>query len=358
MDLRRLGVAITFSFLLGTVSGGFASGEYFPLILIPVPGLLYLCRKRASVFILLSCAAFFVLGIQRRAVCSETISPAEQYIENKAFQIKENISARLSQRLENQSSKAIASALLLGDKTGLDWETRTAFRNAGISHALALSGMHVGIIWSIICALTAVFRCDYRARKISFALSIAVIFLYALITGLSPSVSRACIMIAVWKTADIICHSKDKIAPLLIAAFAIALFNPLAVRMIGFQLSFAAVAGIVYLYPAVEESIEKVIVGCHKRRTVRRILAGGAKLMGITMTCQIATFPLILIYFGKISGNFLISNLVCAPLVTLSVYGSAASALLGGLPAIGEFISGISSAIIETFRQVVLFLGS
>ena len=80
--------------------------------------------------------------------------------------------------------------------------------------------------------------------------------------------------------------------------------------------------------------------------------------MGITMTCQIATFPLILLYFGRVSGNFLISNIVSAPLVTLSVYGSAASALLGGIPAIGGVISEFSSAIIEALRQVVLFLGS
>ncbi len=163
-------------------------------------------------------------------------------------------------------------------------------------------------------------------------------------------------MIAVWKTADLLCQGNDRTGPLLIAAFVIALFNPMAVEMIGFQLSFAAVAGIVFLYPAVEESIRKVF---GSRQSIgRRIAASGARLMGITMTCQIATFPLILLYFGRVSGNFLISNIVSAPLVTLSVYGSAASALLGGIPAIGGVISEISSAIIEVLRQVVLFLGS
>ena len=103
------------------------------------------------------------------------------------------------------------------------------------------------------------------------------------ITGLSPSVSRACIMIAVWKTADSLCQSKDRTGPLLTAAFVIALFNPMAVEMIGFQLSFAAVAGIVFLYPAVEESIRKVIG--NKRSFARRIAASGMRLMGITMTC-------------------------------------------------------------------------
>ena len=350
-------MAITFSFLLGTVAGGLPVGLDLSFVIILLIGALYLARKRTAVFLLLSCAGFFILGAQRRAVCSQTISPAEQYVENKAVQIRDYVSGKLSERLDRESSKGIAAALLLGDRSGLDYEIKTAFRNAGISHALALSGMHVGIIWSIICALTAAFRWNYRTRIFSFILSIAIIFTYAIITGLSPSVSRACIMIAVWKTAGLLCHSDDRIGPLVIAAFVIALFNPMAVEMIGFQLSFAAVAGIVFLYPAVEESIRKVFTA-RKRNIGRRIAASGARLMGITMTCQIATFPLILLYFGRVSGNFLISNLVSAPLVTLSVYGSAASALLGGIPAVGGVISEISSAIMEILRQVVLFLGS
>lgn len=356
MDSRRLGVAITFSFLLGTVAGGFLAGFDLSFTVIPVLGGLYLARKRAVLFILLSCAGFFILGAQRRAVYSATVSPTEQYVENKAVQVRDYVSGKLSERLDGESSRGIAAALLLGDRSGLDKEIKTAFRNAGISHALALSGMHVGIIWSIICALTAAFRWNHKTRIVSFVLSIAIIFSYAIITGLSPSVSRACIMIAVWKTAGLLCQSDDRLGPLLIAAFAIALFNPMAVEMIGFQLSFAAVAGIVFLYPAVEESIERVFGS--RRNIGLRFAAGGVRLMGITMTCQIATFPLILLYFGKVSGNFLISNLVSAPLVTLSVYGSAASALLGGIPAVGGIISEISSAIIEILRQVVLFLGS
>ena len=356
MDSRRLGVAITFSFLLGTVAGGFLAGFDLSFTVIPVLGGLYLARKRAVLFILLSCAGFFILGAQRRAVYSATVSPTEQYVENKAVQVRDYVSGKLSERLDGESSRGIAAALLLGDRSGLDKEIKTAFRNAGISHALALSGMHVGIIWSIICALTAAFRWNHKTRIVSFVLSIAIIFSYAIITGLSPSVSRACIMIAVWKTAGLLCQSDDRLGPLLIAAFAIALFNPMAVEMIGFQLSFAAVAGIVFLYPAVEESIERVFGS--RRNIGLRFAAGGVRLMGITMTCQIATFPLILLYFGKVSGNFLISNLVSAPLVTLSVYGSAASALLGGIPAVGGIISEISSAIIEILRRVVLFLGS
>ncbi len=354
--MRRLGVAITLSFLLGTMAGGFFGGFFFSFVPVLMPGVLYLSRKRAEMFVLLSCACFFVLGVQRRALYSDAVSPTERFIENQALKIRDHISGILSERLEGESSKGIAAALLLGDRSGLDSEIKTAFRNAGISHALALSGMHVGIIWSIICLLTAAFRWNYRTKVFSFVLSIAIIFFYAVITGLSPSVSRACIMIAVWKTADLLCQGNDRTGPLLIAAFVIALFNPMAVEMIGFQLSFAAVAGIVFLYPAVEESIRKVFGS--RRNIGKRIAASGARLMGITMTCQIATFPLILLYFGRVSGNFLISNIVSAPLVTLSVYGSAASALLGGIPAIGGVISEISSAIIEALRQVVLFLGS
>lgn len=357
--MKGLGVAITLSFILGA---GFC-GWFFPQ---GIPGasnvsfllfaifilFLYFARKRRRAFIAVCCISFFFSGIMRRSIYSDSPSAAEANIERLGNKARSFMQYRLEKSIEKPEDLAVANALLLGDKSGLDRKTKTAFRNAGISHALALSGMHVGIIWGIICTLFSFSRRNYRTRFWGFGLSSIVILLYAVCTGLSPSVSRACIMLVLWKLCEILSGSKDRLGPIMVAAMIITLFNPMAVESISFQLSFLAVGGIVFIYPVIEESIDKVF---GKRMKIPSALFRGA---GISLSCQIATFPLILLYFGKISGNFLVSNIVSAPLVAFSVYGSAISAALGGIPHLGDWAGWLSSLIIEILRKTVMFLGS
>ena len=357
--MKGLGVAITLSFIMGA---GFC-GWFFPqgisgfsnvsFLLFAIFILcLYLARKHRRAFIAICCISFFFSGIMRRSICSDTHSAAELNIERLGNKARSFMQNRLEKSIEKPEDLAVANALLLGDKSGLDRKTKTAFRNAGISHALALSGMHVGIIWGIVCALFSFSRRNYRTRFWGFGLSSIVILLYATCTGLSPSVSRACIMLVLWKLCELLSGSRDRLGPIMVAAMIITLFNPMAVESISFQLSFLAVGGIVFIYPVIEESIDKVF---GKRMKIASALFRGA---GISLSCQIATFPLILLYFGKISGNFLVSNIVSAPLVAFSVYGSAISAALGGIPHLGDWAGWLSSLIIEILRKTVMFLGS
>ena len=357
--MKRLGVALTLSFISGTAAfgqffpGGFPFGANasFFVFAIFILGL-FLARKDRRLFLIVCCICFFFSGMLRRSICSQSSSAIETRIENWGKNAKSFMQKRMEESIQNPQDRAVASALLLGDKSGLDKQTKIAFRNAGISHALALSGMHVGIVWGIICALFSFSRRNYRTRYLGFGLSSIVILLYAVCTGLSPSVSRACIMLVLWKLCELLSGSRDRLGPIMAAALIITLFNPMAVESISFQLSFLAVGGIVFIYPVIEESIDKVF---GKRMRIPSALFRGA---GISLSCQIATFPLILLYFGKISGNFLISNIVSAPLVAFSVYGSAVSAALGGVPHLGEWAGWLSSLIIEILRKTVMFLGS
>lgn len=357
--MKRLGVALTLSFILGIASYGefypseFSENFFFTSLMTSlfIMGL-YLFRKNKRLFVFVCCISFFFSGMQRRAICAESPSGIESKIESWGNSARGFMQSRMEKSIGNPQDRAVASALLLGDKSGLDKQTKTAFRNAGISHALALSGMHVGIVWGIICALFSFSRRNYRTRYLGFGLSSIVILLYAVCTGLSPSVSRACIMLVLWKLCELLSGSRDRLGPIMAAALIITLFNPMAVKSISFQLSFLAVGGIVFIYPVIEESIDKVF---GKRMRIPSALFRGA---GISLSCQIATFPLILLYFGKISGNFLISNIVSAPLVAFSVYGSAVSAALGGVPHLGEWAGWLSSLIIEILRKTVMFLGS
>ncbi len=375
--MKRLGVAVTLCFLLGAAVGG----VFFPgfvlsesqasftflsyAVFVAAVGLF---RKHRTVFVLLCCIAFFFFGAERRMLSlSSSGQPLAKKIEAGIDRWASTARGAVKERLGKtvtEEALPIANALLLGDKSGLDKDLKAAFRNAGVSHTLALSGMHVGIIWTLVCFMMSFLKFSHRSRLWATVASIALIFAYAVCTGLSPSVSRACIMLAVWKITELASSGKDRLGPVLIAAMTITMFNPAAVESISFQLSFMAVCGIVFIYPAIGESIDTVLktrpgAKVHSLRSaLTGVLGGGLKLCGISISCQIATFPLILLYFGKISGNFLLSNVAVAPLVTLSVVCSALSASLGWVPHLGNLAASAASLIIELLKDAVMFLGS
>ncbi len=297
------------------------------------------------------------------AVCNyaanNQLRPKIEYaLERWATDARNSIEIRLQNVIEKQEDRAVASALLLGNKAQLDKTTKAAFRNAGVSHTLALSGLHVGIIWGLVCTVFAVFKRNYKTKIVGVFLSCVVIFIYALCTGMAPSVSRACIMLTACKIGEYYGNIKDKKGTLYLAALIISLCNPRASLTPGFYLSFAAVAGIIFIYPVLKASID-AIIRCNKNSLViKKVAKHILDLSAISLSCQIATFPLILFYFGKTSGNFLISNVAVAPLVTFSIYSAVSSILLANIPLIGKLCVYVSNACLTLLRETVMFFGS
>ncbi len=281
----------------------------------------------------------------------------ERTLERWTTEVRNSIEIRLQKVIKKQENRAVASALLLGNKAQLDKTTKVAFRNAGVSHTLALSGLHVGIIWGLVCTIFTVFKRNYKTKIAGIFLSCSIMFTYAFCTGMAPSVSRACIMLVVWKIGKYFCNARNKTDALYLAALIISLFNPMASLTPGFQLSFAAAAGIIFIYPVIKASID-VIMRCNKSSlSIKKIARYILDLSGISLSCQIATLPLILFYFGKTSGNFLISNIAVAPLVTFSIYSSVGSILLANIPLIGKLCIYISNVCLSLLRETVMFFG-
>ena len=132
---------------------------------------------------------------------------------------------------------AISLALILGDNSMLDKEIRDSFTNTGALHVLAVSGLHISIIMQILMAALAVFS-GVLSRRVAVILLIGIMWWYAAITGLSPSVLRAVIMFTVLSIAQLSGRNYDSLNTLLFTAFVLVLWNPLTVFDIGFQLSF------------------------------------------------------------------------------------------------------------------------
>lgn len=161
--------------------------------------------------------------------------------------LPQRIARKLGETIEQSYGEregAFLRALLLGDKKYLDEEDASNLSEVGLSHVMAVSGLHCCFLASLIGALMG-----GRQRKLRCAVTIPLIFLYAFVTGLTPSILRACIMISMGMIAPLLGRDNDPPTSISFALLLILLKNPFAIASISLQLSFSAVSGIIWLTP-------------------------------------------------------------------------------------------------------------
>lgn len=201
----------------------------------------------------------------------------------------------------DKEDNALIKALLTGDRQSLTTETVSDFRKAGAAHLLALSGMHLGIIY---LAVNRILRLTGNSPVMRKARSIAVIIVtgfYTLMCGAGPSLSRAWLFILLNESAKIMERPQPPQQIFCSALSVHLLINPLSITTIGFQLSYLAMAGIIFVWPRVRDWLDSAIW----------------RMASLSISCQLFTAPLTLFYFGTFPKYFLITNLVCAPLMTV-----------------------------------------
>ena len=204
----------------------------------------------------------------------------------------------------------ILSALTLGYREELDKSVQRSFSASGAMHVLAVSGLHTGIVWGIIMWMLTLGgwrKPLYEAKGKRWLLGgilLLLLWIYAFITGLSPSVMRSALMLSFWELTYLMGRHTSRWNPILAAAVIILLINPLALWSVSFQLSFAAVIGIM------------VIASWMQQHT--RLRSGWSKYIGgllmVSIGAQLATMPLTLYYFGQTSNYFALTNLIVVPM--------------------------------------------
>ena len=227
------------------------------------------------------------------------------------------IAKRCQYRLHEQYRKmgiegkelGILSALTLGYREDLEADVQRAFSASGAMHVLAVSGLHTGIVWGIviwILTLGGWRKPLWKEKWKRWTLNVSAIVLiwgYAFVTGLSPSVMRSALMLTFWTLSSLVNQQTSRWNPILAAAFIILIINPLALWSVSFQLSFAAVVGIML----VENRLQQVVV------LRGRLLQSLGGLLLISVAAQIGTMPLTLHYFGQTSNYFALTNLIVVP---------------------------------------------
>ena len=219
----------------------------------------------------------------------------------------------------SEGTAPLLKALLTGDRSGLSRDTVRIFRESGGAHLLALSGLHIGILYLILSRLLWPLGNSPRARRIRYALIVLSAGLFTLMTGASPSIVRAFLFIFLNETARIACRPRDPVRVLCTALLIQLVITPSAITSVGFQLSYLAMAGIFLLYPILESWYPKG----PRIDPVRKIWEAAA----LSISCQAFTGPLAWFRFHTFPTYFLLTNLFALPLTTL-LMGSAVTTLV------------------------------
>ena len=231
---------------------------------------------------------------------------------------------------------AVASALLLGQDDMLDNELRQTYSGSGVMHILSVSGLHVGVIYIIINFLLSFMKKSGKQLYFKTLLIILTIWAYAVLTGLSPSVMRAAAMFTFISIGNASRRHVHIINSLSVSAMALLLYNPLLIMNIGFQLSYIAIIGIVF--------INKPIADLWQPKN--RILDYIWGLIAVSIAAQAATGPLAMYYFHQFPTYFLAGNIVAIPLSFLAIYTGVAVLLTSFVPIISNLLGLITNYIL------------
>ena len=251
-----------------------------------------------------------------------------------------------------EDTLAFARALLLGDDSLLDYQTDTDFQISGIRHVIAVSGLHVSILFSLVYLLCG------KHRVLTALLGIPVLVLFAAVAGFTPSIVRACIMQSLMIVAMLINREYDPPTALSFAVLTMLAANPLTVTSASFQLSVGCMVGIFLFSGRISAYLlNEKRLGPAKGKSVKaRLTRWAVGSVSVTLGAMSTTTPLCAYYFGSVSLVGILTNLLTLWIISFVFYGIMAACIAGAvwLP-LG---SGIAWVISWPIRYVLAVAGT
>ena len=241
---------------------------------------------------------------------------------------------------------AVASALILGQNDMLDNETRQAYAGSGVTHILSVSGLHVGVIFIIINFLLGFMKKDGWQLYLKTFLILITIWLYALLTGMSPPVMRSAAMFTFISFGNASKRYVHIINSLSVSAILLLLIDPLMISNIGFQLSYLAIIGIVFINKPIADLLNL------KNKIAAQIWG----LIAVSLAAQIATAPLTMLYFHQFPAYFIPANLIAIPLSFLAIYSGVAVLVTSFIPVISNFLGLVTNYLLLALNYSVGFI--
>lgn len=242
---------------------------------------------------------------------------------------------------------AVIAAMAMGDKSALNQETKEAYSISGTSHILAVSGLHIGIIFQLIILLLG----GKRRSKLTIILSTTIVWVYVIFIGFPASAVRAATMLSIYSMVLFSLRPDPTLNTLALAYIIMVLVNPFNIFDIGFQMSFLAVGSILLFYP-----LFFCLLSSHSN--IIRAIWG---LFCVSLAAQIGTLPLIVFYFGRISCYSLITSFIAIPAATLILYLCVLLFILSPLTYISFLASpteGLMQLVINVLTSITQFINT
>lgn len=209
---------------------------------------------------------------------------------------------------------SLIKAILTGERTSLPHHITEAFRDSGASHILALSGLHLGIIYGILSKTAALSGNGAISKVLRSLLIVCVCGFYTLSTGAGPSIVRAYIFIVIGETIRLTCRYRS-LKQIFLASLIIQLIiSPLAIRTVSFQLSYLAMAGIVFIFPWLSRLWPEGKIYSRAGVILEKAMKWMWNCAAVSISCQLTTAPLAYLYFDTFPSYFLLTNLLSLPL--------------------------------------------
>lgn len=254
--------------------------------------------------------------------------------------------------LQNQLGKteeyAVVSAMLTGYRADLSADMMQAYSKAGVIHIMSVSGLHVGVIYIMISSLLGLFAWLKRKKWLRVIVVLLLIWFYSMITGLSASVLRSAVMISFIVLGEALHRKINPLNSLCAAAFILLAINPGSIGEVGFQLSFAAVAGI-FLFQKPIYRLAYV-----RNKWIDQIW----QLACVSLAAQIATLPFILYYFGQFPVYFLLTNILVVPLSGIVLYAAMGAVLLSWIPGLNVLAAWATILLVKIMNFIVVTVES
>jgi competence protein ComEC len=337
---------------------GIAAGKYMELpvsntqtayILLALLFLAALLRRWGRVASVLVVVSFFVLGVFLMKSSEGSYGRYVPFLDDAVSvmgEVRKDLAARYAEHGLEGKTYDIVAAMTLGEKKGIDKETRKVFSASGGAHILALSGMHLSILFMLISFLLP----TRRFPKLSVAVEVIAVWAFVMLVGFHPSVTRAAVMLTVYCVARMMSRNTRSMDVLLFSAMLLLVISPQWLFDVGFQMSFAAMAGILMLYGPIcrfltyrREDDLPPSVWVVFFRVCYNCIVGVAV---ISFTAQLGVAPLVAHYFGNFPTYFLLTNFIVTPAAFLIII--LAAGLLAGIPLqaqLSAVVQGMSASL-------------
>lgn len=344
-DIVTLSVPFTLGVAFASGSEGITKHIYAVAAALCIATLALLCLsvRKGSRLPALS-IMFFILGAF--CWCNDCICGSPGGIQPEiALKGLERLSAAIEGAgFGSSQTSALLKALLIGQRNALDHATVAAFRTAGASHILALSGLHLGMIYGCVSLALRILGNGRAASVAKAVLSVAICGFYTVMTGAGPSIVRAFLFITLNEISRLQPHRKKDALAILCTALLVQLcISPSVIGSIGFQLSYLAMLGIFIASPVLESWYPEG----SRIDPMHKIWSS----MALTVSCQLFTAPLVWVTFHTFPKYFLLTNLIALPLTEALMACSAATLSLDALGWCPEMLKGL----VDSLAQALIF---